>query len=93
MLTSSNNALKRVPTRHGLSGFLNACGTVVLAALLVNVVAAAASPFGKCASAGEWATLFNGKDIEGWQQKGGEATCEIEDGIWCVVLSKAALLA
>ena len=40
---------------------------------LVIVVAAAAGLFGKSASAGEWATIFNGKDIEGWEKKGGEA--------------------
>ena len=50
---------------------------------LVIVLAAAVSPFGKSVSADEWATLFNGKDIEGWEQKGGEATYKVEDG--CIV--------
>ena len=35
------------------------------------------------ASAGEWETLFNGKDIESWEKKGGEATYKVEDG--CIV--------
>ena len=52
-------------------------------AILIITVVAAASPSGKSASAGEWATLFNGKDIEGWEQKGGAATYEVEDG--CIV--------
>lgn len=34
-------------------------------------------------SAGEWETLFNGKDIEGWEKKGGVATYKVEDG--CIV--------
>lgn len=39
--------------------------------------------FSFSASAGEWETLFNGKDIEGWIKKGGEATYKVEDG--CIV--------
>ena len=35
------------------------------------------------ATAGEWETLFNGKDIDGWIKKGGEATYKVEDG--CIV--------
>jgi len=34
-------------------------------------------------TAGEWETLFNGKDIDGWIKKGGEATYKVEDG--CIV--------
>lgn len=30
------------------------------------------------ASAGEWTSLFDGKSLEGWNQKGGKATYEIE---------------
>ena len=54
-----------------------------LTVYLVIVVVAAMSSFGQNASAGEWATLFNGKDIEGWEQKGGEAAYKVEDG--CLV--------
>ena len=32
------------------------------------------------AYAGDWVDLFNGKDIEGWEKKGGEATYKVEDG-------------
>ena len=39
--------------------------------------------FGMNVSAGEWATIFNGKDIEGWEKKSGEATYKVEDG--CIV--------
>ena len=35
------------------------------------------------ANAGEWETLFNGKDIEGWEKKGGAATYKVEEG--CIV--------
>ena len=54
-----------------------------LTVYLVIVGVAAMSSFGQNASAGEWATLFNGKDIEGWEQKGGEAVYKVEDG--CLV--------
>jgi hypothetical protein len=54
-----------------------------LTVYLVIVGVAAMSSFGQNASAGEWATLFNGKDIEGWEQKGGEAAYKVEDG--CLV--------
>lgn len=47
------------------------------------VLAAAVSTFGTYAGASEWVTVFNGKDIEGWQQKGGQATYEVENG--CIV--------
>ena len=33
------------------------------------------------ASAGEWTTLFNGKDLKGWSSKGGEATYKAVDGM------------
>ena len=49
----------------------------------VIAVAAAVGTFGRNAEAGEWVTLFNGKDIEGWEQKGGEATYKVKDG--CIV--------
>ncbi|WDE97301.1 DUF1080 domain-containing protein [Lentisphaera profundi] len=35
------------------------------------------------ASEAGWDTLFNGKDIEGWESKGGVATYAVEDG--CIV--------
>ena len=35
------------------------------------------------AQAGEWTTLFNGKDLNGWSKKGGEATYAVENG--CLV--------
>ena len=54
-----------------------------LTVYLVIVVVAAVSSFGENASAGEWATIFNGSDIEGWEQKGGEATYKVEDR--CIV--------
>jgi hypothetical protein len=54
-----------------------------LTGYLVIVVAAAVSSFGQNASADEWVTIFNGRDIEGWEQKGGEATYKVQDG--CLV--------
>ena len=54
-----------------------------VAALWVIAMAIAVSAFGKNAGADEWVSLFNGKDIEGWEQKGGEATYKVEDG--CIV--------
>ena len=35
------------------------------------------------AVASEWTVLFNGKDIGGWEKKGGEATYKVEDA--CIV--------
>jgi len=35
------------------------------------------------AQAGEWTTLFNGKNLDGWSKKGGEATYAVEKG--CLV--------
>ena len=29
---------------------------------------------------GDWIDLFNGKDLNDWQQKGGDATYEVVDG-------------
>ena len=39
--------------------------------------------FSVTATAGEWETLFNGKDIDNWEKKGGAATYKVEDG--CIV--------
>ncbi|MCP4175654.1 MAG: DUF1080 domain-containing protein [Fuerstiella sp.] len=55
---------------------------ITLTAILLLAVVTTV-PFGKSASAGEWATIFNGRDIEGWEKKGGEATYKVEDG--CIV--------
>jgi hypothetical protein len=38
---------------------------------------------GASASAGEWVSLFNGKDLTGWAQKNGLAKYSVEDG--CIV--------
>lgn len=54
-----------------------------LTVYLFVVVAAAVNSLGQTASAGEWDAIFNGKDIEGWEKKGGEATYKVEDG--CIV--------
>ena len=35
------------------------------------------------AVASEWTVLFNGKDIGGWEKKGGAATYKVEDA--CIV--------
>ena len=50
---------------------------------IFSVVVAAVSSFGANASAAEWTTIFNGKDIKGWEKKGGEADYKVEDG--CIV--------
>ena len=34
-------------------------------------------------AAAKWTTIFNGKDIKGWEKKGGEADYKVEDG--CIV--------
>jgi len=47
------------------------------------ILAAVTILSGMNASAGEWIKLFNGKDIEGWEKKGGEAAYIVEDG--CIV--------
>lgn len=44
------------------------------AALLVFALTCLSAP------AAEWIELFNGKDLEGWEQKGGAATYTVEDG-------------
>ena len=54
-----------------------------LKAILVIVAATAVCSFGTNASAGEWAAIFNGKDIEGWEKKGGDAVYNVESG--CIV--------
>lgn len=46
----------------------------------IILLAAVAILSGMNASAGEWVALFNGKDIDGWEKKGGEATYKVEDG-------------
>ena len=50
---------------------------------LVIVVTTASIAFGNNATAAEWTTIFNGKDITGWEKKGGDATYKVEDG--CLV--------
>ena len=52
-------------------------------AFLAIVMTIASGAFLKNTVASEWVSLFNGKDIEGWEQKGGEATYDVEDG--CIV--------
>ena len=47
---------------------------------LIPMVGAALAGTGLVASAGAWADLFNGKDLVGWTQKGGEAKYAIEGG-------------
>ena len=51
-------------------------------ALLVIVVAVAGL-YNADVQAGEWVKLFNGKDIRGWEKKGGAATYKVEGG--CIV--------
>ncbi|MDA7873787.1 DUF1080 domain-containing protein [Rhodopirellula sp.] len=58
---------------------MKTCSTVYLGL----VVVAAMASLGQDADAGEWSTLFNGKDTEGWEQKGGEAAYTVEQG--CLV--------
>jgi hypothetical protein len=36
---------------------------------------------GAWANDGDWVTLFNGKDLEGWEQKNGSAKFEVKDGV------------
>jgi hypothetical protein len=50
---------------------------------LIAIMAASVSMFVSTANAAEWTTLFNGKDIKGWEKKGGEASYQVEDG--CIV--------
>ena len=37
-------------------------------------------PSAESPAAGEWIELFNGKDINGWEQHGGKANYKVEDG-------------
>ena len=55
----------------------------LLTICLVIVVTTAVTAFGNHAFAAEWTTIFNGKDIKGWEKKGGDATYKVEDG--CLV--------
>jgi hypothetical protein len=48
---------------------------VLLAALLSQALAGAAED-----SADGWMPLFNGKDLDGWVQRGGKAKYRVEDG-------------
>lgn len=57
---------------------MNKALTAVLAMTLI-----AAGSLQNRACCGEWTTLFNGKDIKGWEKKGGEASYKVEDG--CIV--------
>jgi hypothetical protein len=50
---------------------------------LIAIMAASVSTFVSTANAAEWTSLFNGKDIKGWEKKGGEASYQVEDG--CIV--------
>jgi hypothetical protein len=43
--------------------------------------ATAVTVFCLSAAGGEWIDLFNGKDLEGWEQKGGAAKYTVEDGM------------
>tara|TARA_R110001592_G_scaffold234374_1_gene492025 strand:- start:1880 stop:2563 length:684 start_codon:yes stop_codon:yes gene_type:complete len=40
-----------------------------------------ATLIGAVAVADDWVDLFNGKDLEGWEQKGGAALYRVEDGV------------
>jgi hypothetical protein len=51
--------------------------------LQIAIMAASVSTFVSMANAAEWTSLFNGKDIKGWEKKGGEASYKVEDG--CIV--------
>ena len=50
---------------------------------ILSVLVAIVSSNGTNVSAAEWNTIFNGKDIKGWEKKGGEADYRVEDG--CIV--------
>ena len=50
---------------------------------ILSVLVAIVSSNGTNVSAAEWTTIFNGKDIKGWEKKGGEADYRVEDG--CIV--------
>ncbi len=46
----------------------------------INTSFILASLCGSAFAADEWIDLFNGKDIDGWVQRGGKATYKVEDG-------------
>ena len=50
---------------------------------ILSVLVAIVSSYGTNVSAAEWNSIFNGKDIKGWEKKGGEADYRVEDG--CIV--------
>jgi hypothetical protein len=50
---------------------------------LIAIMAASVSTFVSMANAAEWTSLFNGKDIKGWEKKGGKASYKVEDD--CIV--------
>ncbi len=50
---------------------------------LIAIMAASVSTFVSTANAAEWTSLFNGKDIKGWEKKGGKASYKVEDD--CIV--------
>ncbi|TWT62259.1 3-keto-disaccharide hydrolase [Rubinisphaera italica] len=50
--------------------------TVRMMTLAIAAVALISAPV----MAGEWVSLFNGKDLDGWIQKNGTATYSVEDG-------------
>ena len=49
----------------------------------------ALSAMGPIHAADDWTPLFNGKDLDGWEQHNGTATYHVEDG---VVIGKRRLL-
>lgn len=46
----------------------------------IGIMAAGAAGLGMAAAADGWAPLFNGRDLDGWTQRGGKARYTIEDG-------------
>jgi hypothetical protein len=49
-------------------------------ALLFSLVAGLAVTFARAQSEDGWVSLFNGKDLEGWEQHSGAAEYRVEDG-------------
>ena len=47
---------------------------LILSVLLLPLIVSAEEP-------GEWITLFDGKTLDGWVQRGGEAKYEVQDGV------------
>lgn len=45
--------------------------------IMVGLIAAVFAPF---AHAGDWVALFNGENLDGWEQKGGVAKYRVENG-------------